>query len=186
MYSFYKAYAGTGNPDAPSEVLKQIAHIAKMLDEKEYTLRSGRGLGPDMAFENNSTRKEIYLPWYKFNVQDPSNTPVADENTVIYNRVSKEALEAIKPFTPTFDNLKDSVKIILGRSVHLMLGKDMKSPVKFLVCWTQDGCESAKNRTSKTGYTGLAISIASAIKVPVFNLKNTDAMNRLSAYIRDE
>jgi hypothetical protein len=48
-----------------------------------------------------------------------------------------------------------------------VLGHDLRSPSRFVVCWTADG--------RATGGTGQAIRIAEAYAVPVFNFGRTDA-----------
>jgi hypothetical protein len=41
------------------------------------------------------------------------------------------------------------------------------------------------DRTSQTGFAGLAIGLAGWLKIPVYNLKNEDAASRLESYIND-
>ena len=48
------------------------------------------------------------------------------------------------------------------RNVEIILGYELDSPVKFLLCWTPGGRE--------TGGTALGIRVARANGVPVYNL----------------
>lgn len=60
----------------------------------------------------------------------------------------------------------------MGRSVFQVLGSDLLTPSRFVLCWTPDGCEHHITRSSKTGGTGLAISVASSHNIPVVNMAN--------------
>ena len=64
-----------------------------------------------------------------------------------------------------------------------ILGLELDCPTEFVVCWTPDGCESHLKRTSKTGGTGLAISLASKLGIPIYNLYNEDSKECLEFLI---
>jgi Na+/H+-dicarboxylate symporter len=65
----------------------------------------------------------------------------------------------------------------------IFLGKDLKSPTQLLIIWSEDGAETARERTAKTGLTGVALSIAADLHIPVFNLQRPDAEQRLMQYL---
>lgn len=52
-----------------------------------------------------------------------------------------------------------------------------------VVCWTPDGCESQATRTKATGGTGLAIALADSMGIPVFNLRNAGALERVGVVV---
>ena len=58
-----------------------------------------------------------------------------------------------------------------------MLGPELMDPVNFIVCWTKDG--------KATGGTGQALRIAAdpAYAIPIFNLYDTEAYDRLLSYL---
>lgn len=167
-------YAGIGSRETPAEVLETMTTIARSLALSGYTLRSGGAPGADLAFEKGAGQKEIFLPWKKFN----------DNPSALFSP-SDKALEIASHHHPVWSRLPDSVKRLHGRNAHQILGLDLASPVDFVLCWTQDGCESAKTRTSKTGGTGTAISIAYGLSIPVINLRQQDAMRRLNELIEN-
>lgn len=171
MYKPYIAYAGIGNEDAPDPVLRQMEKLSVDLDMGGWTVRCDGGKGPSEIFEKTTTH-ELYLPWNNFN---------GKQNSVC--KVSKEANDLTKQFHPSFESLKDSIKAIVSRHAHVILGKDLKSPVKFVVCYSGDGAESGKERSAKTGYMSIPIAIASAQRIPIFNLKNEGALARLEAFL---
>lgn len=59
-----------------------------------------------------------------------------------------------------------------------MLGADLHSPSKFIVCWTRDG--------GATGGTGQALRIADHYEIPVFNLFDPGAALRLKTFVQPE
>jgi copper oxidase (laccase) domain-containing protein len=107
---------------------------------------------------------DIFLPWKMFN-NHPS--PLHD--------VSDSALEIAARFHPAWDKLKPSVKKLHGRNVYQVLGIDLATPSKFVVCWTKDGKAS--------GGTGQAMRIALAHCIPIFNLHNQNALKELGELV---
>lgn len=156
-----KSYAGIGSRETPSDVLMVMTQIATLLQD-EYTLRSGHAPGADSAFENGCTNSnmEIYIPWKGFG---------GSKSTLFHQ--NDEAMRIASEFHPNWKNLKMSVRNLMARNVHQVLGKDLQSPSDFVLCWTPDGCESHKSRSPKTGGTGQAISIASSNGIEVINMK---------------
>jgi len=156
-----KIYTGIGSRTLPEEYRLRVETIAKLCYEKGFTLRSGGADGSDLEFEQNSNSKEIYLPWKGFNNNKSElyETPVLSETFAFFHHVG-------------YDYLKQSVKKLMNRNVLQVLGRKMTDPSDFIVCYTEDGCNSYKTRTAKTGGTGLAISLGSTLGIPVFNVKN--------------
>ena len=139
------------------------------MDEKGFTLRSGGADGSDLLFENNHKgKKEIYIPWKGFNN--------SNSNLFIQPPGASEIAFTVHPI---YENLKDSVKKLHDRNVLQVLGQDLKTPSDFVVCYTSDGCEKHKERTSKTGGTGTAISVASNRGIKVINVKNDESYEKL-------
>lgn len=168
----YKAYAGSGNPDAPQEILTQMKRLAGELEGFGYTLRVGGLNGPEEAFEAGTDKVELHLPWRDFNQKVSKLT---------FN--SKEAQAIAAKFHPAYDGLKPAIQAFLAKNVRMLLGNNLKSPALFLICWSEDGAENSRQKTMKTGNVGHAISIASAMHIPVFNLKRDDAEQRLRQHL---
>lgn len=171
--SFYLPYLAIGNQDTPPEIVRQLADIAGRLKDAGYTARTtGKGAADEGVMITAGDKCEVHIPWKKFDGIDSK-----------FNKVLPEALEMVKQYHGAFDSQKDSIKTIIGRGAHLVLGQDLRSPVRFVVCWSQDGLENAKDRSAKSGYIGIPVSIASSMKIPVFNLKNPDALRRLNEFL---
>ena len=168
----YKPYTMVSNREASVSVLGRMTEIAKMLDSKGFTCRIDGAEGASSAVEPVQCRKELMLAWKGFNEKESS-----------FTYTPPEALELAKKFHPTFESAKPAVQTFLARNVRLVMGQTLKSPVRFMVIWTEDGAESVRERTSKTGFAGHLIALASALGVPIFNLQKADAEQRLSVWL---
>ena len=166
-----KFYTGIGSRETPEIILKLMALIATQLEIDGWILRSGAAPGADTGFENgikNDYNKDIYLPWYYFN----------DNKSKLYN-VSDAAKEMAAPHHDYWNGLKPAVKKLMGRNAYQVLGYQLDKKTKFVLCWTPDGCESRETRNKKTGGTGLAISLADSLDIPIYNLANVKTYNKI-------
>ena len=170
--SLYKAYVGTGNKEAPSNVLETMKRLSSELSGFGYTLRTGGLDGPDQAFEDGDPKCELYLPWRGFNNR---------ESKLTFN--TPESLGTARMFHTGFDGLKPAIQAFLAKNARMVLGKDMRSPAMFVLCWSEDGAEHQREKTQRTGNVGHVIAIANALKIPVFNLGKPDAETRLKTYL---
>jgi hypothetical protein len=170
--TLYKCFVGTGNKEAPDHVLERMRAITGQLEQFGYTLRTGGMEGPDEIFETASKNPELYLPWKGFNNKESKHT---------FN--TKQSLDIAKLFHPTFEGLKPAIQAFLAKNARMVLGKDLKSPAMFIICWSEDGAENSKEKTAKTGNVGHVIAIASAMKIPVFNFGKPDAEQRLRSFL---
>ena len=143
-----KYYTGVGSRNTPTDILNLMTKISIKLDSFGYVLRSGGALGADSAFEKGTNKKEI------FHAKD----------------ANKEAIKIAKQFHPKWDCCSSYAKKLHGRNSFQVLGKNLMTPSKFLICWTPDGCCSHSERTIQTGGTGTAISIADYYNIPIINL----------------
>jgi hypothetical protein len=145
--STIKYYAGVGSRKTPESVCNKMANIARVCESRGYVLRSGGADGADSAFESGLKRslKEIF-----FAEDIPNDSPLM-EITAKYHP-NWNACVRRGPY----------VMKLMARNVLQILGKDLKSPVNAVVCWTPNGDGS--------GGTGQAIRIANAYNIPVFDL----------------
>lgn len=161
-------YTGIGSRDTPFYIQMKMKKISLILSEANYVLRSGAAAGADIAFEKCAgDKKEIYLPWKSFN----------DSESSLYH-VDENARELASKLHPGWDWLSDNAKELMARNCYQVLGLDLATPSDFVICWTPDGCESEATRTTITGGTGQAIALADRNKIPIYNLKNANALSR--------
>jgi len=145
-------YTGIGSRKTPNNYLNVMDEISIFLSKQNYTLRSGGADGADSAFEKNAILKEIYLPWKGFN------------GKLGYYDISKEAETLAKRIHPLKNKLSGPTLKLHARNCYQILGRDLKTPTNFVVCWTPNG--------EDIGGTATAIKLAKLNNIKVFNLAN--------------
>jgi hypothetical protein len=151
-----KFYCGVGSRETPPLIIVMIRAISEYQFTHEYILRSGHARGADQAFEwGAGTKCEIYLPWGTFEADvEIEGTP--------YFEPTEAALEMAKKFHPAWDRLGQGGQKLHARNCHQVLGHDLQTPCKEVICWTKDGLTQ--------GGTAQAIRIADRYEIPVYNL----------------
>ena len=171
-----KWYTGIGARNIPKTHIGSIQMIAGVLARKGWTLRSGAATGADTAFEQGCDQaegsKEIYLPWKGFN----------DHPSKFFNP-STRASQVAAEHHPNYKRLGVTVKKFMARNSEQVLGELMYEPSSFVVCYTADGVESGNDTTVESGGTGQALRIATSLNIPIFNLKNKDAYDRVLEFV---
>jgi hypothetical protein len=162
----YRAYAGVGSRQTPDDVLLLMEAFALWLAARGWTLRSGAAAGADEAFERGCDRaggqKEIFLPGRRFRGHPSPLYEVTPEAEVLAAR-----------YHPACSPLAAYPRALLARNGYQVLGRDLRTPAGFLVCWTPDGAlgTPAAPTGRATGGTGQAIRVAAGFGVPVYNLR---------------
>lgn len=134
-------YAGIGSRDTPVDICKTMTTYAYHLKQRGYWLYSGGAIGADSAFEWSAKPKcTIFRP----------------------KDVTPEALELGEKYHPKWNALSEPSKLLIARNGFQVLGPSLKTPVKFIICWTKDGKAS--------GGTGQALRIAEDYGIKVYNL----------------
>ena len=166
-----KYYAGIGSRETPPGIEPMIEEVAKILTKFKYILRSGGADGSDLMFEKYcDEEKEIYLPWKGFN-KNESDLYLDNMDQDIVNK----SYEIARNYHPSWKNLSDPAKKLMARNTFQILGKDLETPVSFVVCWTLGGKIS--------GGTGQAMRIAKSLSIPIFNLYNKDCLHKIKIQI---
>lgn len=157
-------YTGIGSRQTPLEVMNLITILSHKLCKK-YILRSGAASGADTAFENGcNNNSEIWIPWKNFNNHNSINLP------------NEQSFKLAEKYHPVWDKLTDGAKKLHARNCHQVLGKDLKTPSKFLICWTEYG--------EIKGGTATAIKLAKDNFIPILNLgKYTNITNMYDAFL---
>lgn len=163
-------YAGVGSRDTPEEACRWMTDFAAWVAVNGFLLRSGAADGADAALERGATQArapmEIYLPWRGFNGHGSPRW-----------MISAEAYALAARFHPAWGALPPSHRKLHARNGYQVLGPDLRTPSRFVCCWTNDGKAS--------GGTGQAIRIAEAYHIPVFNLRNNNAFNEVVDFVRN-
>lgn len=177
------AYAGIGSRKTPPDVLSDMTRIAGALETLGFTLRSGGADGADLAFERGVTdpaMKEIFLPWAGFNGSDSklfaqtqaqidASMALAAKHHPAWDMLSARASGA----DPVAARKARAAMKLHARNGSQILGLNLDSPVRFVICWTEDG--------GATGGTGQAIRLAESLGIPVLNLYDPDTRSLLTS-----
>lgn len=138
-------YAGIGSRKTPQPILEMMTAIARHYQIDGSILRSGGAVGADTAFESGAgVAKEIFLARHA--------TPEAYELTAKYH--------------PAWHKCSPWAKAFHARNALIILGRDLKTPVRIVICWT----EAAKGG----GGTGQGIRIADAYGIEVHDLADPE------------
>jgi hypothetical protein len=178
----YKYFSGVGSRQTPVHILTLMIDISKALTEQSYTLRSGHAPGADQAWELGAgANAQIFLPWPQFEKRVPMHP-----DAYKMFQPSTEARRIAAQHHPYWNKLNDSVKLLITRDVHEVLGIDLVPPFErksnFMICWTSDGAVSAEETGKGTGGTGQAIRLAEHYDVPIFNLGRPDHLKLFEDY----
>ena len=146
-------YTGIGSRNTPPNILLLMSKIAIFLSENNYILRSGGASGADSSFSKNidDNKKQIFLPWKGFNNN--------------YNHkysITEAALKMAEEFHPAWDKCSPGAKKLHSRNCYQVLGYDLKTPSKFVICWTKNG--------KLVGGTGTSLRIAQKYNIKIYNL----------------
>ena len=150
-------YAGIGSRETPVDVLELMTRFARAAAADGWVLRSGRALGADQAFEKGAGEPaEIFLPWADF---APKWVSVA---RYVQPIPKPKAYEVSARHHPAWRHLGDGVRALHARNAHQILGRELDSPVGFVLCWTPGA--------KVIGGTAQALRIAAAYDIPIHNL----------------
>lgn len=162
-----------GSRNTPENICNFITEIAKEFAQEGWTVRSGGANGADLAGELGVNlvggKKEIYLPWVKFNKNTSELVAPGFENW-------EEALHILSSVYT--DNAPKSIIKLHGRNVYQVLGRDLKTPSEVVLCFTEGG--------KIVGGTATAINLALKNNIPVINIGEvgiSGAKERLITYI---
>lgn len=165
-----KVYAGIGARATPPEILSLAEAAAEALETLGWVLRSGHAPGADRAFESGAGRHaEVYLPWPSFERSEPLD---ADG---IFDRPSLAAFTLAAQYHPAWDRLGKGARALMARNMHQILGLQLDSPVKFVLCWTPGA--------RVTGGTGQAMRLAADRGIPIYNLAEGEHLWRVERMI---
>lgn len=165
----------------PEDARKKLMGIATFLCKKGFTYRSGAG-DKDMfqmsILNLDGVTSEVYLPWKKFNLEIDNPTMASPEEIAYATAVGLHS---------KFYDMKESVRAILAKDVHVILGKRCVVPITMLIVYTPNGEEGI---TKKMEYKGLGsipffFKITEAAGIPTFNISKDDAMSRMDMFIKD-
>jgi hypothetical protein len=161
-------YAGIGSRRTPAEMLPLMTELAKELAAKGYTLNSGAAEGPDSAFEAGAGNKKNIFP----------GTAKTGEREL---KIARE----VHPNVAALDRSKNPAFVwnLMARNTNQVFGKNLDTPVDFVLAYTPDNLTDYTKRTIDSGGTGQAIDMASRKGIPVINMADPNWRSQLDAVI---
>lgn len=165
-------YAGIGSRTTPDQFMDVFTQVAETLEGIGFILRSGGAEGADTAFARGTNKREIYIPWWGFNqIRDKSDKTIKtmddiDPATLYQSR------KIFEQYHPNPKACTAVAQLLHMRNGFQVLGSDLETPAKFILCWTHNG--------SGDGGTGQAIRIAKAKNILVFDLGKPDWQQELA------
>lgn len=179
-----------------AELMDKLNPLLKVLKSKGYKLNyanDGRDEFSNKVFKQYALFTDVFLPFKGFNKNGLIIDDEEIEATLLEPTIKSHKIAAgLKYTTPVDENgsikynsLNELVKKFSGRDVHLMLGSKCAMKVKFMIIYTSDDVETTADKIDHktTGAATFPIRIASALKIPVFNLHKADRINDLSEFI---
>jgi len=176
-----KVYTGIGSRETPLDVRRYLIRpLADKLAAEGWTLRSGNAPGADQAFSRAhlatgcNDKIELYLPWPTFEAEAIDGWLYT---IVARSRPQLEAYTIAAYFHPAWHSMSHGEKALHARNVHQVLGRDVTSPIlsRFVVCWTRNAAGG--------GGTGQALRVARHYGVPVFDLADPGARERIERWL---
>ncbi len=159
-----KYYTGVGSRETPTYVKTLMTGVARMLEGKGYTLRSGGAKGADYAFEIGTSTPDIYSVSKK-------HKPVSGKPSIIPDL--EKYRELAKKCCLHYNNIHSQyAKDLHTRNICQVIGHHegiVRSD--FLLAYTLNG--------DYVGGTTTAIRCAERFDVPVFNFGTYDCIEKM-------
>lgn len=168
-------YAGVGSRKTPEDILTYFRFCGGRLKELGYTLRSGAAIGADSAFEE--------LAWPEAEIF------VAKKGTkYLYENLTplSPAYRLAEELHPAWRACTEYARQLHARNCFQVLGRDLETPVRFLLCWTPCGSETAGQCNISTGGTATAIRLAHRHSIPIFNFANEGRKAEFKKFIHEQ
>lgn len=167
-------YTGIGSRATPIEILRLMEALGRNLALRGWTLRSGGADGADTAFEEGAVaaqgKKEIYLPWRRFNGRD------GDDFFWSYDKEIHERAEEIAGSVhPAWSACNHAARKLHTRNVYQVLGQTLDKPSSFIAFWTPEANTSGTNQ---------ALRVGALHNVPSFNLRELHAKDELAEFLK--
>lgn len=168
-------YTGVGSRTITEDEKALLIAIGFKLAKKGYILRSGGAKGSDSAFQTGvlsycatlplddfTSRAYIYTPWVGFLNGLPS-IDLIKYKVPVFTEKHKQLVTEIHPApgSLTLSTLK-----LHMRNLNQVMGDNLDSPSKFLIC-----CSDPSNDGLVSGGTRTAVVYAKMNNIPVYNLR---------------
>lgn len=170
-----QAYTAIGSQKTPDDIQALQVRLGKALSLRGWLGRSGHADGSDKSWEEGAEQgskeggrgMEVYLPWDGFN--DGFDTGEWDLNRICHIDAKRlpnyaKAQHIASTVHPVWDKLTFGPKTMHSRNPYQVLGIDLETPSKALMCWAPPIKDGVR------GGTGTAVRLAMQYGIPIHNL----------------
>ena len=178
-----KIYTGIGSRETPEHIMRIMTLLAQKLEQQGWILRSGGASGADSAFQDGVTRHDhVFLPWKGFNRKQ--GTLITDRHLISEAMYIMQRNNVHEEWDRMINSPRAMAAVKLHtRNVFQILGHDLKTPAKMVICWTPDGATGFSDSSKITGGTRTGIRLAEVYNIPVFNLQRPEHLQRIMDFI---
>lgn len=162
-----------------------MVRIGTAMTDRGWMLRSGGATGADTAFHQGVLKSsrypeilpEIYLSWSGMGgmYPDPSQGLIDSQRNHLWQTATEIALQA----RGSFNGLGRGGIAHHTRNVFQVLGSDLRTPSRMLVCWARP----IGRRGNVAGGTNTAVQIALKYNVPVRNLYYPEVIESVETWL---
>lgn len=174
--SFLVALAGTPDEDSKIVMKKVIGALSSRNHNFRYQFNNHTDFYKELTDIEGIT-VEAYLPWKKI---------APDLKDVKRTFASRQAYEMAAYYAPKFTTFPPAIRCIRANAVHALLGDKLNNPVDLIVVWSECGTEALSRDTDlkKVGAITVFLQMARDLNIPVFNVKNKEAIQKIGEYIK--
>lgn len=187
-------YTLIGSRETPKDVMELMTKFAEKACSFKYVGRSGGADGADSCLEEgvkafqskmtlaptlSSEFMEIYLPWKDFNGRDSS---MSGYYTLPWMDNKYEAEKIASEIHPAWDKCSQGAKKLHSRNVYQLLGQDLNTPSRFVLCWAKPKDKDRKTEHVQGG-TATAVKLGIDNGVEIINLYWEDQRKRVEEWV---
>ena len=128
-----------------------------------------------LRIRNTGDRNDILVPTLKEFVTIEYVIPVkkfSDVEKPTITKYNKLSYQIACHYSKNFNDKPNAVRAFLARDVHVILGEDCKSPVKFMLIWSSTGITKLDKKVdyAQLGNLPYILKMCETAGIPVFNL----------------
>lgn len=179
-----KYFTLVGSRETPEDSYQLLKHMAGYLALNGWTGRSGGADGADSALEEALLKlphlMEVYLPWSNFNGRIANSRVYLIDTPKLTTYPS--AMGIAEQTHPAWDRCSRGARALHARNVYQVLGRDLQTPSKILVCWAIPTASGVKGGTN----TAVQLAKQHGCKiVNIYNMSEAAAMAKLMEVINE-
>lgn len=187
-------YTMIGSRETPKEILEVMEKFAYKAASKGYVVRSGAADGADTCAEEGvhcfifdqsvpplkesaKDLMEIYLPWKDFNGRRSDDYGYY---TLPFLENKNQAYALAEQQHPAWDKCSNGAKSLHARNTMQVLGKDLNTPSRFILCY---GKSEKEGSVIPKGGTRTACVLGQKHNVEIFNLYLPEHLDRVVKWL---